>query len=91
MKKSAKTKAIAAMFATGIMFTGCQPPDVQIEYGPPMGVVQDDPQEDYGAPIDYQVKPPETSHHEDEIQIAYGPPIDYEEEQINQIEGEIQC
>ena len=80
MKKTAKTAAMAAMFAVGTMvaLTGCETPDAnqQTVYGPPP-VVED--MEEPLTRFETTTEPAETTTNELEVttefmQCVYGPP-----------------
>ena len=86
MKKSKKTRLIAAMFAAAAGLTGCDQggSDVQTVYGPPVtenttatseyDPAKDDVQDVYGPPVTEAEQTTEYKPEKDKVQLVYGPP-----------------
>lgn len=86
MKKSSKTKLMAAMFAAAAGLTGCDHgnSNVQDVYGPPVtenttamseyDPAKDDVQDVYGPPVTEAEATTEYKPENDKVQLVYGPP-----------------
>jgi hypothetical protein len=86
MKKSSKTKLMAAMFAAAAGLTGCDHgnSDVQVVYGPPVtenttmtseyDPAKDEVQDVYGPPVTEAEPTTEYKPEKDKVQLVYGPP-----------------
>ena len=89
MKKTSKTKLMAAMFAAAAGLTGCDHGNsgVQTVYGPPVtenttitseyDPAKDEVQDVYGPPVTEAEKTEAASEYKpekDKVQLVYGPP-----------------
>ncbi len=86
MKKTSKTKLVAAMFAAAAGLTGCDHGNsgVQTVYGPPVtenttmtseyDPAKDEVQDVYGPPVTEAEATTKYKPEKDKVQVVYGPP-----------------